>query len=411
MKGVVVMRRLVVLALLSITACGGDPVDPDLVAERQLPDAVIADVQAVSRANNQFALDMLGALPPSGNQFFSPFSISTAMWMLDAGAAGETDAEIRAALHATLAGAQAHQAYGSMLDSLEIGRGFDLYTLATANRLFGQEGLTFQQPFLDITASAYDAPLQPVNFGNTTNAVDTINAWVSEQTDAMIPALLDSLSPTTTLVLVNAIVFKGKWALPFDRQRTRPAPFTLASGERVDVMTMEQFGTIHVAPIEGGQLGVLPFRGGDLSMIVLVPDEANGLPALEANLSADSLAAAAAPDPYAQGVTVKLPRFAFETEVALPQVLQSLGIVSAFDPARADLSGIDGTHSLYVDKAVHKAVVSVDEDGAQAAAATATGTDVVSLPPQFEVDRPFLFLIYDHVTGSILFLGRVDDPR
>jgi serpin B len=404
------MHRIIVVALLSFVACGND-VDPDLVAERQLPAAVAADVQTVSHANNQFALDLLGVLPPAGNQFFSPFSISTAMWMLDAGAAGETDAEIRAALHATLPSAQAHQAYGAMLDSLAVGRSFDLYTLATANRLFGQDGLAFQQPFLDITADAYGAPLQPVDFRNATETVDTINQWVSEQTEAMIPDLLESVSPDALLVLVNAIVFKGKWALPFDRDLTRPAPFTLASGERVDVMTMETEGPVRSVAIAGGQLGMLTFRGGDLSMLVLVPDEASGLPALEASLSADSLAAAIASAPAEYRMRVKLPRFGFESELALPQTLQALGIVSAFDPARADLSGIDGTHPLYVEKAVHKAVIAVDEEGAQAAAGTAVGTDVVSLPPELAVDRPFLFLIYDHVTGSILFLGRVDDPR
>lgn len=402
------MRRSLAVALLSITACGIDA-DPDLVAERQLPAAVAADVQTVSRANNQFALDMLGVLPPTGNQVFSPFSVSTALWMLDAGAAGDTDLEIRAALHAALPGAQAHQAYGAMLDSLELGRSFDLYTLATANRLFGQEGFAFQQPFLDITADAYGAPLQPVDF--RADAVAVINAWVSDQTDAMIPELLPPLSSGTVLVLVNAIVFKGKWTVAFDRDRTRPAPFTLASGEQVDVMMMAKSDLISMAPIDNGRLGVLPFRGGDLSMIVLVPDEAGGLPALAASLTAESLATAIARAGNERRASVKLPRFAFEAEMDLPQALQALGIVSAFDPGRADLSGIDGTRSLYVTEAVHKAVISVDEDGAEAAAGTGVGEGEVSAPPELAVDRPFLFLIHDHVTGSILFLGRVNDPR
>lgn len=409
------MRRLLPVAraaslaaaLLSITAC--KDVDPDLVAERQLPEAVVADVQAVSRANNQFALDMLRVLPPTGNQFFSPFSISTALWMLDAGAAGDTDAEIRAALHATLPGARAHQAFGAMLDSLERGRSFDLYTLATANRLFGQAGVAFQQPFLDITEDAYGAPLQPVDFG--ADAVDVINAWVSDQTDARIPDLLPPLRADTMLVLVNAIVFKGKWVTVFDRAMTGPAPFTLASGEQVDVTMMAKWEVIARASIDGGVLGVLPFRGGDLSMIVLVPDAPGGLPALEANLTAESIAAALARATYAQLTMVRLPRFAFEAELPLPQTLQALGIRSAFEPGLADLSGIDGTRSLYVQEAIHKAVISVDEDGADAAAGTASGTGPVSAPPVLAVDRPFLFLIHDHVTGSILFLGRVDDPR
>lgn len=402
------MRRSLAVALLSITACGSDG-DPDLVAERQLPAAIAADVQAVSRANNQLALDMLGVLPPAGNQFFSPFSISTALWMLDAGAAGDTDAEIRTALHATLPGAQAHEAYGAMLDSLEVGRSFDLYTLATANRLFGQEGFAFQQAFLDITGNAYGAPLQPVDFRG--DAVATINDWVSEQTDAMISELLPPLSADTVLVLVNAIVFKGKWVVAFERERTGPAPFTLASGERVDVAMMTKSDLLRVVQVDGGRLAVLPFRGRDLSMIVLVPDEASGLSALEANLTAESLASAIARAIYEQRTVVKLPKLAFESKIELPQTLQALGIVSAFDPGRADLSGIDGTRSLYVQEAVHKAVISVDEDGAEAAAGTGASVGPTSSPPEFVVDRPFLFLIHDHVTDSILFLGRVNDPR
>ncbi|HUQ06964.1 MAG TPA: serpin family protein [Kofleriaceae bacterium] len=402
------MRRHLAVALLSVTACGNDA-DPDLVAERQLPPAVTADVQAVSTANNQFALDMLRVLPPAENQFFSPFSISTALWMLDAGAAGDTDAELRAALHATLPGTQAHEAYGAMLDSLEVGRSFDLYTLATANRLFGQDGLAFQQPFLDLTADAYGAPLQPVDF--RTDARDTINAWVSEQTDAMIPELFDELDGDTVLVLANAIVFKGKWTQAFDRARTRPAPFTLASGAQVDVSMMSKSDLLRRARIDGGQLGVMSFRGRDLSMVVLVPDEASGLPALEARLTADSLVAAITGASGEETVNVRMPKFSFEAELPLPQTLQALGVTAAFDPARADLSGIDGTRSLFVTSAVHKAVIAVDEDGAEAAAGTGVSDGPVSFPPELVLDRPFLFLIHDHVTGSILFLGRVNDPR
>ncbi len=403
------------LPLAPLAACGS-PADPDLVAERRLPAAVAADVQAVSRANNQFALDLLGVLPSAGNQFFSPFSISTALWMLDAGAAGDTDAELRAALHATLPGAQAHQAYGAMLDSLEVGRSFDLYTLATANRLFGQQGFTFLQPYLDLTADAYGAPLAPVDFQNATAALAEINGWVSDRTDAKIPALLDEVAPDTALVLVNAIVFKGRWVREFERDRTGLSPFTLASGEQVDVTMMAKDDDVALVSLEGGRLGVLPFRGRDLSMMVLVPDQPRGLPTLEAALTAESLAAAiaAADAQLADGerdTLVMLPKFAFEAELALPEALQALGIVSAFDPDRADLSGIDGTRQLSVQKAVHKAVILVDEAGAEAAAATAIGVGPTSAPPELVVDRPFVFFIYDHVTGSILFLGRVNDPR
>jgi serpin B len=404
--------------ILPIAACGTEPTDPDLVAERALPAEVAADVLAVSHANNQFALDTLAVLPAGGNQFFSPFSITTALWMLDAGAAGDTDAELRSALHATLPGEQAHTAYGAMLDSLEIGRDFELYTLATANRLFGQQGFGFLPAFLDLTGEAYNAPLEPVDFADGEAARSTINSWVSDQTDAKIPELLapGALSSDTRLALVNAILFKGKWVNQFDPAKTRDEAFTLASGEQVSVPMMQKSDDVAIVAIEGGQLGVLPFRGKDMSMMIVVPDAPDGLPALEGALTADSLAAAiATAEGQAlgedKGNFVALPKFTFETEIDLIEPLEALGITSVFDSALADLSGIDGTRSLFVQTAVHKAVIAVDEEGAEAAAATAIGVGPTSEPPELRVDRPFVFFIYDHVTHSILFLGRVNDPR
>ncbi|MBX3156727.1 MAG: serpin family protein [Deltaproteobacteria bacterium] len=410
------MRHALALALV-LAACGDSSPDPDLTTERKIPAALAADVHAVAQANNQFALDALAVLPAEGNQFFSPFSISTALWMLDAGAAGDTDAELRAALHASLPGDAAHHAYGAMLDSLEVGRSFELYTLATANRLFGQKGAPFLQPFLDLTANAYGAPLESLDFRSDPEAArGVINDWVADRTDDKIPELLEagSVGNDARLVLANAIVFKGKWVHQFDPARTAPGKFTLASSAQVDTPMMSKKDDVARVELPGGYLGVLPFRGKDLSMMVLVPDEANGLPALEEGLTAASLATAiaTAEQHVASGkeMTVILPKFKFETELDLREVLPRLGIVSAFDE-RADLSGIDGTRDLVVQKAVHKAVIAVDEQGAEAAAATGVVVGPTSLPPQFVVDRPFVFFIYDHVTGSILFLGRVNDPR
>jgi serpin B len=333
--------------------------------------------------------------------------------MLDAGAAGETDAELRSALHFTLPGERAHEAYGALLGSLAVGRGFGAYTLATANRLFGQQGFEFLPGFLATTKDHYGAELMPVDFaGDAEGARGAVNEWVRGETDGKIGELFEpgSLDGTTRLVLANAILFKGKWDDRFDDTRDRP--FRIADGTQVTVPLMTKQDAIAIARIPGGRLGVMPFRGKDLSMLVLLPDEPSGLPAIEQQLSAASLAewiGRARAD--GRRAAVALPRFRLEAALDLKEVLEALGVVTAFDPSRADFSAMNGRRDLHLQKTVHKAVIAVDEEGAEAAAATGAGAGVVSVPQSFEVDRPFVLMIYDHVTGAVLFMGRVMDPR
>jgi serpin B len=214
----------------------------------------------------------------------------------------------------------------------------------------------------------------------------------------------------TRLALANAIAFEGLWEAPFDRAQTRDAPFRLGAGEVASVPTMSQEGRFRLASTPALQMLELRYRGGDLSMLILLPSESDGLAALERSITADSL------DAWIAGlsetrVRVALPRFRFRSTFELPRVLAELGMPSVFAPGQADLSGIAGGRDLFVAAAVHQAFVEVDEAGTQAGAATGVGVGVVSLPPQFIADHPFLFLIHDHVTGAHLFLGRVVDPR
>jgi serpin B len=404
--------RPLLVALLLVAGCGDG--SHDNRAARRLPAEIQGDADAVVVANNQFACDLYAQLGvQEGNLFLSPFSISTALAMVDAGAAGQTDTELRNALHFTLAGAQLHAAYGALLASLNIGRDSGEYTLATANRLFGQQGFAFLPAFLATTRDDYGAELLPVDFeGDAEGARGTINEWVSSQTDGKIPELFESgsLDSSTRLALANAILFKGKWVEQFDKADTRDAPFHLAGGGTVTAPLMSRQGPIAIATIPGGQLGVLTFRGEDLSMIVLLPDEPDGLPTVEAALSGEALKQWIGAAVAMEEASVTLPKFGVTSSFDLGTVLGALGIVTAFDPNAADLSGIDGQRDLYLQQAVHKAVVAVDEEGAEAAAATGIGAGATSAPPAFVVDHPFLFLIYDEVTGSVLFLGRVVDP-
>jgi serpin B len=399
--------------LVLLAACS----DPDVIAARQLPAALQPDAAAVVAANNQFACDIYAktAAGTQSNAVFSPFSISTALAMLEAGAAGTTDDELRAALHFTLPASQLGPAYGALLTSLDTGRNYGAYTLATADRLFGQQGFPFQQPYLDTTNHDFHAPLQPADFMNDPEGSrTTINDWVSSQTDAKIPELFPagSITSDTRLVLANAILFKGDWDTQFDPQHTQTATFHVAGG--ADVSTPLMHASLPIALGSLGttaQLGILPFRGKDLALVIIVPNDPDGLPAVEAQLSGDALSSAiAAAQSFGEPIDITLPKFTVTQNQDLIPILQSLGIHAVFAPDVADLSGIDGSRDLSVNTVVHDAMITVDEQGAEAAAATGVGVVDTSAPAPLRADHSFVFVLYDNVTGSFLFMGRVLDP-
>jgi len=404
--------RLPILFTLLAACSGGN--DRDVIAARQLPAALKDDAAAIARANNQFACDVYAQLAPGdGNHFFSPFSISTALAMTDAGAAGTTDAELRTALHLGLPGARTHQAIGAVLASLDTGRDFGAYTLTTANGLFGQRGFSFLPAFTATMSHDYGAELTSVDFAGAPEAArDAINNWVSSQTDQKIPELFaeGTIDASSRLVLANAILFKGTWARKFDHGATASQVFHQANGQTVQVPMMQKSDALATAAIPGGTLGILPFHGDDLSLVVVLPDAADGLPAIEAQLTSDAIAQWIALAQVTEERQVALPKLELESSVDARAVLESLGVTSAFDPDLADFSGIDGARDLFVESIIHKAVIKVDEDGAEAAAATGVGIGTTSTPAPFIADRPFAFFIFDHVTGSILFMGRVTDP-
>ncbi len=405
--------RLKLFVLFAAAGCTTSK--PDVLTARQLPTSIAGDAESVVTSNNQFACDVYNQLPTASNSFFSPFSISTALAMLDAGAAGQTDTELRNALHFTLPGDQLHDAYGALLTSLDTGRSYDNYTLATADRLFGQQGFPFLQTYLDVTKTDYEAELQTVDFTAGDTARTTINAWVASQTDNKIPQLFPtgSITPATVLALANAILFKGTWAQQFDPTKTQTATFHIANGADVQTPMMNATQTVALAPITGGKLGLLPFQGKDLAMVVLVPDSPDGLPALEAGLTGPAIATAIAAAQSTDSVQVELPKLQLTEAFSLDAILANLGIVSAFDPATADFAGIDGAMDLHVQHAIHQATITVDEEGAEAAAATgiSVGADGGEAPPPSLIaDHSFAIMIYDQVTGSVLFLGRVQDP-
>ena len=391
------------------------------------PPATRADLRELVRGNNDFAFDLYRALSDEeGNLFYSPFSISQALAMTFAGARGETERQMADTLHYRLPQSNLHPAFNS-LDRALASRGKDprgtlkegeakqYFRLNIANAVWGQHGYGFLPDFLDVLAENYGAGMRPLDFaGAPDESRVRINDWVAEETGDKVKDLLQpgTIDPPTRLVLTNAIYFNASWHWPFDRRQTKMRPFHLEGGGSVDVLMMTETSDdfYGYARGDGYQAVDVPYAHGEMSMTVLLPDGGD-LGPLENSLNADLLDRIM-DDIEIDYVTLTMPSFKFESEFSLVDTLAGMGMPDAFD-LRADFSGMTGTKALVISHVVHKAFVSVDERGTEAAAATAVGM-LVALPGkdpiQVTVDRPFIFLIRDTATGTVLFLGRVMNP-
>ncbi|MCB9760904.1 MAG: serpin family protein [Alphaproteobacteria bacterium] len=375
------------------------------------------EMTAVVAGNNAFAVDVYSqiAAEDDGNLFLSPFSMSAALGMTMAGAETTTLEEMRAVLQVGLDDGLFHENFGALMRDLSGHHRGRPYQLAVANRLFGQQGMSWKAPFMGVCTDDYDAPLQEMDYvGDAEGARHDINAWVADQTEDKIEELLGagSIDASTRMVLVNAIYFKADWASQFEESNTAPLPFTLASGEEIDVPTMQQ--TVEASVYSDAAVSVLrlPYETDELSMIIALPAEPDGVADLEAGLSAEQVDAWLDGMDEGGDVAVKLPRFEMRYELSLKETLSAMGMPSAFDPDTVDLSGMTDDAALVVDDVIHEAYVKVDEEGTEAAAATAVVTREMSasIPAEFFAQHPFVFFIRDDVTGSILFMGRVADP-
>jgi serpin B len=377
-----------------------------------------ADKATVVPGNTTFALDLYQQLrTKDGNLFFSPYSISSALAMTSAGARGETLAEMEKALHFPPQD-RLHPAFAALMKEInEAGQGKEAFQLSTANRLWGQKGLGFKPDFLKLTADNYGAGLEEVDFaGATEQARLKINGWVEKETRDKIKDLLQPgvLTTQTRLVLTNAIYFKGTWFSQFKKDNTKDEPFFLADGKEVKAKLMHQKERFPYAETDDAQVLALPYTGGPMRMVVILPKKKGGLADVEKALSADKLAAALGKLAPRQ-VEVALPRFKFTAQFSLVPELKALGMRRAFT-READLSGLTGSPDLFITDVIHKAFVDVNEEGTEAAAATAVvvgdKSDVGRPEPVavFRADHLFLFAVTDAKTGSVLFLGRVSDP-
>jgi serpin B len=373
-----------------------------------------------AQSTNAFALDLYAKTRAQpGNLALSPLSIATALAMALAGARGNTAWQMERVLHIGGSTRREINAAGERLATYSAPR--QDVILRVANRLFGDSAYRFEQRFLELTRMVFDAPLEPVDFRSAPReARDRINAWVERETQDRIKDLIPvgALDPLTRLVLVNAVYFLGDWLAPFERHATRTEPFRAPGGAK-DVPMMHRTGRYRFATADGLKVLEMPYRGGDLAMVLLLPDQADGIGAVEARLSPELLEnwLDALVDTR---VAVSLPKFQLEPEaLALGDMLSAMGMPLAFDAASADFTGIANPPSsrerIHLSAVFHKAFVKVDENGTEAAAATgavmaARGISIERKPVEFKADHPFLFLIRDVHSGLILFMGRVCDP-
>ena len=383
------------------------------------------DLRTLAGGNNAFAFDLYGALAGSeGNLFFSPHSISTALAMAYAGARGETERQMADTLRFGLPQERLHPAVNALDLSLSARSEDDSgLRLNVANSVWGQEGYGFLPDFLDTLALNYGGEIRPVDFRQDSEGARVrINDWIAEETEDKIKDLIPprAIGGLTRMVLANAIYFKAAWQYSFDEGATTDRPFHLLDGSQRDAPMMRQQEDLRYASGDGYQAVQLPYGRGDASMTILLPDS-GGFREFEDSLNADSL------EDILKGldrqlVRLTMPKFKMESAFSLSGTLAAMGMPDAFDGSAADFSGMDGQRCgagggicLLISDVLHKAFVSVDENGTEAAAATAVLVGITSMPEEpepieMDIDRPFIFLIRDHTTGAILFLGRVLEP-
>lgn len=379
-------------------------------------------MEQLSSANSLFALEMFRTLNesnPTGNIFFSPFSISSALAMVFLGTKGSTAAQLSKTFHFDSV-EDVHSRFQSL--NAEVSKRGASHTLKLANRLYGEKTYNFLPEFLTSTQKMYGADLAPVDFQHASeDARKEINQWVKGQTEGKIPELLavGVVDSMTKLVLVNAIYFKGMWEEKFMKQDTTDAPFRLNKKNTKSVKMMYQKKKFFFGYISDLKCKVLemPYQGGELSMLILLPedieDESTGLKKIEEQITLEKLREWTKRENLENiDVHVKLPRFKIEESYILNSNLGRLGLQDLFNSSKADLSGMSGSRDLFISKIVHKAFVEVNEEGTEAAAATAgIATFCMLLPEEeFTADHPFVFFIRHNPTANVLFLGRVCSP-
>uniref|UniRef100_A0A3B5M1T4 Leukocyte elastase inhibitor n=1 Tax=Xiphophorus couchianus TaxID=32473 RepID=A0A3B5M1T4_9TELE len=373
----------------------------------------------MSFASSNFSLALLkklGDKDNTANVFFSPFSISSALAMVLLGARGNTAAQMSETLKTLDVKDDLHSSFSQLLSQLN--KSDAPYALNVANRLYGEQSYQFVQDYLESTKKHYKAELETVDFTSKAEAARVkINGWVETQTQGKIKDILaqDAVNSMTRLVLVNAIYFKGHWDKQFKVDATRDAQFKVNKNEKKAVKMMHmksKFPLTYISEV-ACQILEMPYKGKELSMLIILPNSMEGTTGLEKALTYEKFMDWTNPDMMDMiEVQVGLPRFKLEEKYDMKAVLTSMGMVDAFDQSRSDFSGMSPANDLFVSEVYHKAFVEVNEEGTEAAAATAAVMMLrcAMIPATFIADHPFLFFIRHNPSKSVLFAGRYCSP-
>jgi len=381
------------------------------------PESSEIDLGKLVSGNTDFAFDVYRVISSTGdNLFFSPYSISSALSMTYAGARGETEKQMADTLRYRLSQALLHPAFNTLdiqlsQQSDEDENGFKLNIV---NAIWGQKDFPFLNSFLDVLAEEYGAGLRITDFAQEPEKSRlAINDWVSQQTADKINDLIPQgvINKATRLVLSNAVYFKAAWQAQFNEDATYDGVFYMDNNDTVKVPMMTKTTSFRYTREDGYQAIELPYEGGEISMVILMPDRGR-FDEVERNLDTDMVNGALS-NIQSREISLSLPRFEFESGFNLKDALIQLGMVDAFSE-NADFSGMTGNRDLFISDVVHKAFISVNEEGTEAAAATAVIMALTGLPDnplELTIDHPFIFLIRDIETGTILFMGRVLNPE
>lgn len=421
---ILTLVALICTGLIACTQPAVSPVEAGVLKSDKpritTPELSGGAIEDLVSDNSTFAMDLYQYLKTGDNNiFYSPYSISLALAMTYAGARGETEEEMADAMHFGLGQDRLHPAFNSLDMTLSSrgegaeGKNDEGFRLNIVNAIWGQKDYEFLADFLDTLAQNYGAGLRVLDFMEAPEESRIIiNEWVSDETEGRIEDLIPQgmIDSLTRLVLTNAIYFNAAWMYPFSEGATSDGVFHLAGGDEVMVPMMRQTESFGYYEGENYRAVELPYDGGELSMVILLPDSGK-FSSFESSLDFEKLYEIIDGIGY-QEVALTMPEFEFESSFDLKKTLSEMGMPVAFS-GDADFSGMTGNRELFIAEVVHKAFVSVDEAGTEAAAATAVVMELTAVPQEpvtIEIDRPFIFLIRDIETGTLLFVGRVMNP-
>ena len=403
----------VFIVLLALISC--QKVEND---QPEIPNLPEKSAQLID-ADNAFGLDLFSRVATQAekneNTTVSPLSVSLALAMTYNGAQGETKTEMEKAMKlAGLTTEQINNSHKALVAALQSSD--PEVILEIANAIYYHQGFTLLQDFISVNRNFYNAEVNSLNFGNSTEALKTINGWVSRKTHDKIPTIIDAIDPDLRMILLNAIYFNGIWKNKFGEKDTHNYPFYLADGTHKDVPTMKLETSLEYTSNELFSAVNLPYGNGQFQMTVLLPNEGKTTKNLISQLDTDNWQKWMKDFDAAKPVVVNMPRFKFSWGLKLNDILQSMGMNQAFVSNAADFSGISGGKDLYIGYVMHKTYIDVNENGTEAAAVTAvgmftTGMGEPDLRKYFTVNRPFLFAITEKTTGAILFIGEVTNPE